>query len=527
MSLNRRSFLAGCAASASLAGIAGCGSSSSSSGSGGGGTLTIGMSSDTTSLDPLTAVPPVYAFPAYDALIYKGADGSFVPDLATSWEFTDSDHRTLRLQIRKGVKFTDGSSLNAAAVVASLNRFLESDATNQSNAVPISGVEAVDSHTVDVHYSTAVPMEYAAWQLTSQNSLGIITSEKAAKNPDTLTSESVGIGPYELDPSQTTAGSVYTYVANANYFNQDAIKYDTIVMKPIQNAASRLSAIESGQIDWAVTIPTSYAESGKAAGLRLSQGPLGAGSSGTAVLILADRESGPLADERVRQAIALSIPRADIVDAVYDGYGTPSSSLIPDGAQGYYEPNTDLYDQDPDRARSLLAEAGYSDGFTLKVLDPTYYDPNNAVGQSLSSALKDVGITLDLVSDDSDPGQISEIIASKEYPAIVFVQRAADTYTTTRVDFSPGGYLNPFGTPLDETLDRLVEEAALADTDQQDAKMQEATKRIDELLWAVPIATIPTLQLTSKDLKNVPARFLTTEMNPFSPDTGQNWYTSA
>lgn len=529
MSLARRkTFIRlGAAASVCLV-VAGCSSSDASSDEGGGETdriLNIGMSGDTLSLDPLTCAPPVYCFAAYDGLVYQNSDGEFEPDLASSWEFTDASNTTLRVQLREDVVFTDGSPLNADAVVASLNRFLNSVGPNRSNAEPVTTVTAVDGSTVDISYRTAVTYDYASYQLTKQNGFGMITSQAAAENPQSLASESAGVGPYKLDPEATEAGTVYTFVPNEDYFNQDAITYDQVVFTPIPNASSRVSALQTGQIDFAQTVPPSLVDSAADSddNIRVSEGSLAAGASGTAVLVMANRETGPLADERVREAIALAIPRDDIIDAIYSGYGTGTSSLVPDGAAGYNEDAVNAYDYNVDRAKQLLEEAGYGDGLTISVLDPTFFDPGNALGQALGDALQEVGVTFDLTTNDSQPGEIIPLMQSGDYDAIVYVQRAAGTYATTRIDLSPGGYLNPLGTPLDAELDQLVTTAATAPVDEQEGLLQEATVRLDELLWAIPVASIPSLQLTDSGIDNVAENFTTTEMDPFSPVTEQAW----
>lgn len=512
------------AASTALVTLAACGGSTSNSGNGNDGTLAIGMASDTLSLDPTSCAPPTYCFPAYDSLVHQTSAGKYAADLATSWKFLDSGHQTLRLTLRQGAHFTDGTELDAQAVVASMDNFLTTPGPNQSNAVPVDKVTASGKYSVDVHYSTPVTYDFALWQLSGQNGLGTIVGPKGLANPKSLNTTSDGIGPYKLDAAATLKGSVYTYVPNRAYFNQSAIKYSKITLKPMQNARSRLSAVESGQIDWAQAIPATDVDTAKSSGLRISTGKLGAAPDGMPMLVLAQRNTGPLANVKVRQAISYAIPRTQITKAVYGSSATPTSSLVPAGAQGYNEADTNLYPYDKTKAKQLLAEAGYPNGFTLTVFDPTVFDANNTLGQALVSALAAIDIKVNLVSSDASAGTVSQQVGSGKYPAYVWNAGATGTFSLAKVNFSAGAYMNPFKVATDPTLEKLVKQAGLAATQsEQNTLMKAATARLDELEWAVPVASVPTLQATRKDITNVPSSYLTRELDPFSPVTSENW----
>lgn len=520
-------FSAAAAVSTALVTLAACSGATGNNGSSSGGTLAIGMASDTLSLNPTSCAPPTYCFPAYDSLVHETSAGEYAADLATSWKFLDSGHQTLQLTLRQGAHFTDGTELDAQAVVASMNSFMKTPGPNQSNAVPVDKVTAASKYRVNVHYTTPVTYDFALWQLSGQNGLGTIVGPKGLANPKSLNTTSDGIGPYKLDAAATVKGSVYTYVPNRAYFNQSAIKYNKVVLKPMQNARSRLSAIESGQVDWAQAIPSTDVSAAKSSGLRISTGKLGAAPDGMPMLVLAQRKSGPLANVKVRQAISYAIPRTQIAKAVYGSSATPTSSMVPAGEQGYNSANTNLYSYDTKKAKQLLAEAGYPHGFSLTVYDPTVFDANNTLGQALASALAEVGIKVDLASSDAPAGTVAQQVGSGKYPAYVWNAGATGTFSLSEVNFSAGAYMNPFKVAADPTLEKLVKKAGLAATrSEQNTLMKAATDRLDELEWAVPVASVPTLQATRKNVANVPSSFLTRELDPFSPVTSENWYSS-
>jgi len=516
------------AASAALVTLAACSSGSTGHGSqSAGGTLTVGMATDTMSLDPASCAPTTYCFPAYDGLVYETSAGGYAPDLATSWKFLDSSHQTLQLTLRRGAYFTDGTELDAKAVVASLDHFRNTPGPGQSHAVPVSNVTAAGTYTVDIHYTTPMTYDYALWQLTAQNGLGMVVGPMGLANPESLDTTSDGIGPYKLDAAETTRGSSYTFVPNGKYFNQAAVKYDKVVLEPMQNTASRLSAVESGQVDWAQAIPATDVSAAGSSGLRISTGELGAAPAGTPMLVLAQRNSGPLADVRVRQAVSYAIPRAQIAKATYGSSATPTSSMVPAGEQGYNAADTNLYSYNTMKAKQLLAEAGYPHGFSLTVYDPTVFDPNNTLGQALASALAAVGIKVNLVTTDAAPGTVVEQVTAGKYAAYVWDTGSVGAFFEAYINFSPGAYMNPFKLASDPTLDGLIKQAGLAGTQsEQNSLMEAATARLDQLEWAVPVASVPTLQATRQGVANVASTYLTNELDPFSPVTGGNWYSS-
>ena len=335
LSLRRRwrpALAVSACAVALTAGLAACGSPASADD-----TLTVGVTGDTLGLAPLGGGcgPAIYCYPDYDSLIYETAAGQFEPDLATSWQFTDATHQTLLVNLRQGVYFTDGSELTGAAAAASINAFRSAPGPLAGNAYPIDSVTADGKYAVKIHYSTASTLDHALSQLTPQNSIGAIVGPAGVKNPASLNTTSDGIGAYTLDAAQTTAGSHYTYTANPRYFNKAAVRYRTVVMMPMADQSSRLSAVQSGQIDWAQGLTATQAESAQSSGLQVSTGSLGRSPQGVTMLVLANRASGPLTSLDVRQAIQYAVPRQQVTKVVYGEGATATSSITAQGDEGY------------------------------------------------------------------------------------------------------------------------------------------------------------------------------------------------
>lgn len=525
---NRRVLVAVAGLATVLVGLTAC---SGSSDSAGGDTaasvdqvLTIGVQSDTPSLDPNSCAPMEYCIPAYASFVQMTPEGEFVPDLATEWGFTDETRTVFRVTLREGVTFSDGSELTAQVAADSINRFLASMGPTRSQSGPAQEARVAGENQVEIVYPGPVAESFVLQSFSQQSAFTMIVGPSGQADPDSLLTGSDGVGPYTLDADQTVLGDEYVYVPNPEYFNQDAIKWEKVVIKAIQDPGARLSAIESSQIDWNQAVPLGDIERAEAAGLAIARGPLGLGTAGVPQILLADRTSGPLADEKVREAIQYAIPREQIIEAVYAGQGTPTSSLVPEAAEGFNEKMAHRYDYDPEKAKELLAEAGYADGFAIQVYNPGIFDPGQVLGQALAASLAEVGITLDLVADNNGVGEVAGKIFASEYPAIIYMGRATDAYSNAVVEFAPMTLANARSTEPEPSVVAGAEAVALAaDADAAAKAQRELTAVLDGLGWSVPIAVVPLVQATNGSIAGVPTSFLTTALDPFSPVTEDNW----
>ncbi len=506
-----------------LAACSGSDNSSAPSGddeAGRGGTFTAAISGDALNLDTANCVPLVFCTVAYDTLTHLSPeDGSIQPGLATEWEWTDDTHTVLRLTLRDDAAFEDGSPVTGEAVAASFTSYLSAPGPFAALSYPIAGAAAAGENQVDISFAEPLTDYFAGYLLSGPNGASFIVSPDAAADRMLLAEDTAGSGPYVLDESETTKGVKYVYVPNENYYSQDAIKYDKVILQPMMDPAARLNAVRSGQVTWGANIATADTEVVEQAGLTISRGPLGS----FAMLALLARESGPLADENVRQALAFATPREDIAGALFGADSVPTSSFVPEGAEGYNKADVGMFDFDVDQAKKLLAEAGYADGFTLKVLDPAFFDPGSAIGQSLKAAYAEIGVNLELVPFDGGPGEVA--MQMPNYDAIVMTSGANGISQGIYALFRPmGGLANPLNIPLDDELvARLGAAAASTDPAEQEKLIKEVTARLDELSYVVSIASIPTLQAVAAQVTNVPAQYWTIEATPFSPIPSEAW----
>jgi peptide/nickel transport system substrate-binding protein len=502
------------------------GASSGSGGSGSGaagrsGTLTIAFSSATQTQDPATSASPLYDFPTYDSLIYQAASGQYEPDLALSWGYVGTGNKTFQLTLRKGVRFSDGSPMTAAAVAASLNRYVA--ATKGSPITgPVSTVTVAGPYTVRIHYTSSVPYAFAAWSLTPAVGFGMIVGPKGLAHSTSLANSTDGVGPYVFDAAASTTGGTQAYLPNKYYFDQAAIKYDKIVIDPITSNSSELATVQSGQASVDANLTAAQLGTAKTAAMQIVTQPAGLADD----LILEKLTSGPLANLKVRQAIEYAVPRSEILGAVFSNAGVTTSSNSQDGFAGYNSADVNLYPYDLAKARQLMKSAGYGGGFSVNVLTGLGTTPTFA--EAVAVSLKQIGITMSITQNTGGFPQFAAAASSKKYTALALSTPAQSIYTTMKSALAPGQTENLWGA-ADASLSASLTTAASASTvAAQDSALGQVTDTLDRLAWVVPIAVSANYAAVMTGVHNVPAtnKSQLIVVDPFSPVASQAWYGS-
>ena len=356
-----------------------------------GGTLRYART-DVTNLDPHKATVGPDAeilFLTYDRLVHTNADGSLTGGLAESWEVSP-DGLTLTLHVREGVTFHDGAPLDAEAVKANLERAktVEGSAVS-AELTPVTEVVVVDPLTVDV--KLAAPAGNLPAILSDR--AGALISPAALANAD-LDRRPVGAGMYTVVDYEPAAGA--TFERAAEYWDPDAQRLDAIEWTVIADSEAMYNALRTDQIDVA-TLPPSYIDRAEQDGLDVISGPT------RQVYYLNLNETRPgLDDVRVRRAIAQSINRQGIVDAVFFGHGEPASQLLPAGETGHNDDiAADAFGFDPAGAKDLLAEAGFAEGDLSYELISFPSSPVPEINQVILDGLAQAGIHVELRTVDS------------------------------------------------------------------------------------------------------------------------------
>ncbi len=422
------------------------------------------------------AGPLSIIFTIYEALVGLGLDeeGNYQPSLAEGWEVGE-DARTWTFSLRDGVKFHNGEVLSASDVVATLGRVLDPaiGGVLGTQGVYISylgtaEISALDDSTVRI--VTENPMADLLDLLVSM-------PISPAGELDKLPGEYVGSGPYEIVEQSDTRVVV---AAHDEYWGKTP-DYREINWIAEGDSGKRVEALLNGQADIASGIGMQgwerITEDGRAVAHEMD--------SGLAIIFMANALEGPSRDRRVRQALNYALDVDEIIAEIKHGAAQRLSGYLTPHHFGY-NPETPRYPYDPDKARSLLAEAGYEDGLTLVFDIPTVSpDEMPELGRMMVEQYRRVGITLEIVEHPDRPAY-SEMVREKRInDAAGFDSSPRSTYRVLREKIHSGlrgpwweGYEN-------EEVDSLIEkaQATVSDADRQAIYRQIYTIIRDDAPW--------------------------------------------
>jgi peptide/nickel transport system substrate-binding protein len=331
---------------------------------------------------------------------------------------------------------------------------------------------------------------------------GMLISPKGVDNPDGLARETLGAGPYKLDPAATILGKSYTYVPNPHYYDKSRVKWDKVVISVFQDQNAGIQAMKAGQLMLLSSDPLTA--NSNAANLpptiRIVSEPVG-----WTGLILSDRNGeGPqpyLKDVRVRQAINHALDRKLMSQALFGKFAEPTAQLQARGFVGYDAKLEERYPYDPAKAKELLAAAGYPNGFELTV---AYI--NNSMSQFLQQAvgaqLRKVGITVKGM-EAQHFGVLRSMADNKAFSATVLNSNSGiPNLAKFQVLDSKGGF-NYYGN-TDDTLTKLMEEASNLPVDKAADAWKKVYGHVVEIAWLAPVAAIHVAYFASNTIKTPP-----------------------
>lgn len=302
-----------------------------------------------------TTVPPILTLPAiFDGLTRITRSGEVLPSLATSWH-RESD-TTWIFKLRPGVSFSNGEPFNADAVVAAF-AFLRSDQGQTVGAsrevADVIGAEVRDALTVVLE--TAAPAPLLPRRVVPVRIPA--PGHWAALGPQGFAQDPVGTGPFKVE-----AWGAGRIELSAYRDSWRAPVLDRLTLQMIPDQASRIQALQSEGIDIATSISADDRDAVASVGGRMMESR----SAGVAVISFITTKPGPLQDTRVRQALNYAVNKDIIVELLMGGATVVASQPVQEGAFGY-DPSLKPYPYDPEKARALLVDAGYPDGFDLTI----------------------------------------------------------------------------------------------------------------------------------------------------------------
>ncbi len=433
--------------------------------------------------------------PAYEPLVREKADGSIEPALAASWKVSP-DNKEVTFTLRKDAKFSDGEPVNAAAVKKSVEYFRSKKGPFTVNLASLTSIDVVDEHRVSFKLSEPQPAIvnlFSAYWLA-----GDIISPKALATPDVLGTQTAGAGPYKIDPAATITRKSYTYVKNEHYYDKSRQKWDKIVMTVFEDQNSGLQSLKSGQTQVLISDPITG--NANAASLpkdiRIISQPVG-----WTGMIFLDRDgkiNPAFKDVRVRQAINMALNRPLVGRALFGSFIEPSVQMQGKGFGGYDAANEEKYPYSLDKAKALLAEAGYPNGisFTLAYV-------NNSLSVTLSQAviaqLKRAGITVK-PHEFQNFGVMNASFAKKEYEALLFNSNFGPPNLARFQTLMPTGSLNPYGSQDAEML-KLINAATQLSVAKSTDAWKKVYARVVDQAWFAPIGATHAVYFVSDKVK--------------------------
>lgn len=366
--------------------------------------ITIGMQLEPPNLDPTggaaAAIDEIVYANIFEGLTRFGPDGSIQPALAKSWEVSE-DGLTYTFMMNESVMFHDGTELDASDVKFSLDRARSEESTNAQKAL-FAGIEAVDVvDPVTVTITLTEPNGNLPFNLAWGDA--VIVGEESIENAKTTP---IGSGPFRF--ANWVQGDRIEIEKNPDYWGTPAM-LDKAVFKFISEPTAAFAAMMAGDVD---AFPNFPAPENLAIFDADPRFQVVLGSTEGETILSTNNKQPPFDNLLVRQAVAHAIDRSAIIDGAMFGYGTPIGT--------HFAPhNPDYIDLlgnspfDPDRARELLDEAGFPDGFetTLKLPPPAYARRG---GEIIAAQLREVGINAE-ISNLEWAQWLEQVFRGKDY----------------------------------------------------------------------------------------------------------------
>ncbi|KAA5606501.1 ABC transporter substrate-binding protein [Roseospira marina] len=365
-------------------------------------TLRMAYDADPVSLDPqeqLSGGTLEMAHMVFDPLVRFTQDMAFEPRLAESWERIDDT--TMRFHLREGVTFHSGNPFTAEDVVFTFNRMKKSP-DFKGLFEPFEAAKAIDDYTVDLITTEPYPLvlNMATYIFPMDKEFYTGTDENGKpkdiiiKHGDAFaTSHESGTGPFVVTAREQ--GVRVEFTRFADYWDTESPGNVTeIIFTPIKEDPTRVASLLSGGVDYIKPVPPNDLE-------RLGNDPnvnlVTMGGTRIITLQMNQKRVEAFKDPRVRQAIVYAINNAGIVDKIMKGFGTVAGQQSAPGMVGYNPDLTPRYDLA--KAKALMKEAGYEDGFSVTMMTPNNRYVNDAkIAEAVAAMLARINIKVDLTT---------------------------------------------------------------------------------------------------------------------------------
>ena len=340
--------------------------------------INIGIAQDFDSLDPdyMTAAgTKEILFNVFEGLVKPNAAGEIVPAVASSVEKTD-DGLNYVFTLREGVRFHNGDPVEMEDLVYSVERrWKGEDTAAQLGALAVIDSLETEGNTFTVHL-TEPSNEFLAAIMNAYILPADYSEQETAP---------VGTGPFRFVSRSVQDSLVLERFPD--YWGTPA-KIDKVTFKILESAEGLVLGLQSGALDL-----VAHLSSDQTVQLNKADFGIAEGSMNLVQALYLNNAEKPFDDIRVRQALCYAVDKQAVIDLAFDGYGIPlGTSMFPSFRKYYDDSLTDYYTLDLEKARSLLAEAGYPDGFDMTITVPSNYTPHVNTATVLVELLREIGV---------------------------------------------------------------------------------------------------------------------------------------
>lgn len=430
-----------------------------------GNSVTVGIAQDLSNLDPqlaATAGIREVLFNIFEGLVKASPDGSVTPAIASNYDVSE-DGTTYTFTLREGVTFHNGQTVTVEDVVYSLERC----AGSENDGTPlVSAFSNVSDIKADGDSRVVVTLAEPSTEFINSLTAAIIPKDSGA----TIASDLIGTGPFQFvsyAPQDSLVMKKYD-----GYWGEGA-QLDEVTFKIIPDVNSLVVGLKGGTLDMVVHLPNTLLKEVE------NDFTVHQNTMNIVQALYLNNAVEPFGSELVRQAMYYAINVDEIIDFVCNGAGVATGTSMYPNQQQYFMPElAENYQQDVEKAKELLAQAGYPDGFSMTITAPSNYAQHMDTAQVLIEQLKAVGITAELVPVEWDTW-VSDVYRGRNYQSTV-CGIAADDMTAREMlvrymSDNRKNFIAFNDAEYDDVLNR-----AMASTD--DAEQTELYKRAEEIL---------------------------------------------
>lgn len=428
-----------------------------------GGELKVGISQDLDdTLDPhkmVSAGTREVLFNVYEGLVKPDTKGDLIPAVASDYKISETGD-SFTFTLRDGVKFHNGNPVTVKDVVYSISR-----AAGLDTGTPlIDGFDAVKSVEATDEKTVVVTLKEPNIEF-----LALLTAAIIPDGSDP-TKEVIGTGPFKF-VSRTPQESI-VLEKFSDYWGTPAY-VDKVTYKVIDNAETLVMSLKSGAVDLVAHLTSAQVK-------ELGEGfTVKEGTMNLVQAVYLNNSAEPFNNMKVRQALSYAIDRKSIMDYLADGRGAAVGSSMYPSFQKYFHPElVDYYTYDPDKAKQLLADAGYPDGFEMTITVPSNYQPHVDTAEVIAQQLKAIGVTVNIELVDWGTW-LSKVYQGRDYQATVIGVDASMMTARAMLERFASDSGSNFTNFSDPEYDKVFKDA-VASTD--DAKQTELYGQLQTIL---------------------------------------------